>query len=133
MVLRSMKGFTLIELIMVIVIIAILAVVAVPKFIDLQSQAKAAAERGEVGGIRAGIYTYYAQNRLYPTPGLGGGACTPADPCFDIVLGQGAVTSDWTCDANGVVCTGPYGGTYTYTPTGVNAGNFICTGGTCPP
>ncbi|MDO8425923.1 MAG: prepilin-type N-terminal cleavage/methylation domain-containing protein, partial [Deltaproteobacteria bacterium] len=39
---KSNKGFTLIELVMVIVILAILAAVAIPRFIDLQSDARIA-------------------------------------------------------------------------------------------
>ncbi|MBU1726790.1 MAG: prepilin-type N-terminal cleavage/methylation domain-containing protein, partial [Candidatus Omnitrophica bacterium] len=51
------RGFTLIELVMVIVILAILAIVAIPKYFDLQSDARSAAEKGVVGGVRAGVYT----------------------------------------------------------------------------
>jgi len=113
----SHKGFTLIELVMVIVIIGILAVVAIPRFIDLANDARLAAEQGVVGGVRAGIYTYYAQNRTFPASlGGGAGACSNANPCFTAVLTQGGVVSDWTVATAGLVYDGPTGTVYTYTP-----------------
>lgn len=111
------KGFTLIELIMVIVLLGLLAIVAIPKYYDLQTDAKTAAEKGVVGGVRAGIYTYFAQNKAYPaTLGGAAGACTSGNPCFGTVLDQGGIQQDWTCGTAGLVYTGPAGNTYTYTP-----------------
>lgn len=115
------KGFTLIELVMVIVILGILAVVAIPQYIDLRDQANKAAEAGVVGGVRAGITTFYiglCANATCAWPadldGAADGACTPANACFDYVLAQGGITSDWTKAGN--VYTGPDGNAYTYTP-----------------
>ena len=51
-ILRSEKGFTLIEIISVLVLIGILAAVAVPKFINLQADARdKAAEAAVAEGI----------------------------------------------------------------------------------
>jgi MSHA pilin protein MshA len=46
--LKNQKGFTLIEIIAVLVILGILAAVAIPKFLDLQDEAKKKAMQGAV-------------------------------------------------------------------------------------
>ncbi len=57
-------GFTLIELMAVVLILAILAGVALPRFIDYQIRAKEAACKGTLGGVRAGIANYYADQAI---------------------------------------------------------------------
>ena len=66
------SGFTLIELIAVIVVLAILAGVALPKYFDYSAQAKESATKGTLGGVRAAIANFYANQAVlgtarYPT------------------------------------------------------------------
>lgn len=64
---RTNKGFTLIELIAVIVVLAILVGVALPKYFDYAADARAAATKGTLGGVRAGIANYFANKSITGT------------------------------------------------------------------
>ncbi len=67
------RGFTLIELMAVVVILAVLGGIALPKFFDHAAQARKSACVGALGGVRAGVASFYADKAInsasarYPT------------------------------------------------------------------
>jgi type II secretory pathway pseudopilin PulG len=103
---------------MVIVLLGLLAIVAIPKYYDLQSDAKLAAEKGVVGAVRSGIYTYFVKNKAYPATldSATLAVCSVANMCFGTVLDQDGVTSGWT-KTDSLTYQGPAENTYTYKPS----------------
>ena len=88
------NGFTLIELIVVIVILGIMAAVAAPKFVDLQSDARASVVNGMVGSLRSASTLAYSKSLINGDEGLGTSNITVSGASVDIVFGYPDATDD---------------------------------------
>jgi prepilin-type N-terminal cleavage/methylation domain-containing protein len=68
--LKSKKGFTLIELMIVVAIIGILAAIAIPQFANLVAKSQEGATKGNLGTVRSALSIYYGDTEgFYPTDG----------------------------------------------------------------
>ena len=68
--LRNVKGFTLIELMIVVLIIGILAAIAIPNFVSMQDRAKEGAVKSNMHTLQLAIEDFAVTNDgVYPVAG----------------------------------------------------------------
>jgi len=109
---KKQTGFTLIELVMVIVILGVLAVTALPKFIDMKSDAQAAALQGVAGSLNSAFAINYAARSVNASKGVAVANCSDSDSVL-----QGGVPTGYSVAASAVAAGSTISCTLTQTAT----------------
>jgi MSHA pilin protein MshA len=102
---KKQSGFTLIELVIVIIILGVLAATAVPKFVDLQGDARQAAMKGVKGALEGAATLTYSRaaidgfEKLNTEKVVNGVATTfgyPSATSAALSTAAGLASTDWT-------------------------------------
>ena len=117
---RNEKGFTLIEIIAVLVILGILAAVAIPRYVDMQAQARTKAVEGALAAVASTLTMEYAKGLL------NGSYSATAGPTANGPFNVGDFAGGWTTCAGGtcnvIINAGPstWGGTFAGNTKGIS-------------
>ena len=100
---RKLRGFTLIEMVIVILLVGIMAAIAIPKFVNLTTTAKQAAYDSGLGSLKSAVGIYLGENQgIWPTPNSVTAAMEGTVTCVDNNATYGGIDTIEIADIEGV-------------------------------
>lgn len=112
---NTQRGFTMVELVFVIVILGILAAFAVPRFVDLQQDARASVVEGVAGAVRSANALIHAASIVSENELDAAGTITMEGANIDLVYGYAAGDDTGMdaaiTDADNIIATSDAAGT----------------------
>jgi general secretion pathway protein G len=116
--LRSVRGFTLIEIMVVVVIIGLLAAVIVPNVVNKVDEARVTRAKADIASMESALTMFRLDNSKYPTTeqGLGSLTSQPTDPSIRNWRPGGYLTKRVGKD--------PWGNEYVYVFPGTHGGEY---------
>lgn len=125
---KTVKGFTLIEVMVVVAIVAILAAIALPSYSEHTRRAKIAEATSQLADLRVRLEQYFMDNRTYQGTGTACGTTMPTATSYFTLTCNAPTTSTYTITATG---TGDMAGfVYTINDQNVRATTAVPSGWT---
>ncbi|QUM79008.1 type II secretion system protein [Moritella sp. 5] len=91
---KKQNGFTLIELVIVIIVLGILAATAVPKFLNLQDDAKVSAMKGVESALHSAANIVYSKAAIDGVEGKDTGSINDAGTTIQTIYGYPKASTD---------------------------------------
>lgn len=125
---RSLRGFTLLEMLIIVAIIGILTAIAVPAYNDYVISSKLIEATSQLSSLRVRLEQFYQDNRTYVGACNAGTGILPATDKFAFTCDPAPTETTYTLKATGQANAGIGGFVFTMNQSGVKTTSATLSG-----